>query len=331
MKVLITGGCGFIGVNLVPALLSGGIRHLRVLDDLSVGTREDLEGVLIEAGDFSAEEKDAGTVYTLGRTGAVCELIVGDILDAELALSACDGVSALVHLAANTGVLPSIEDPVKDCMANVIGTLNLLEGARRNNVERFVFASSGAPLGEQVPPINEEKVPKPLSPYGASKLAGEGYCMAYYGSFGLKTVVLRFGNAYGPRSQRKSSVVARFFKRAMSGERLEIYGEGNQTRDFIFVEDIVSAIIKSLSSDVAGEVFQIATHRETTVNELAEKVAELVERDTNVEVEVVKTTPNKGEMERSYSDITKARDVLGFEPAYDLDRGLKETWAWFKR
>src|SRR5829696_7233277 len=165
------------------------------------------------------------------RAGAPVELVVGDILDDGLALRAAEGADVIVHFAANTGVMPSIENPRADCMSNVVGTLNYLVAARHNGARRFVFASSGGTtIGEAAPPIHEEMVPHPVSPYGASKLAGEGYCSAYYGTFGIDTVALRFGNVYGPLSGHKNSVVARFIKRASGAEVLEIYGDGTQAR-----------------------------------------------------------------------------------------------------
>lgn len=328
MKILVTGGCGFIGLNLIETLLNDGVKHIRIVDNLTVGTREFLETVLRTIDDIEIDEGDVVT-YTFPKLNAKCELYVGDIRDADFAVHATEGMDGIVHLAANTGVLPSIEDPRKDCETNVMGVFNYLDGARINGVKKFVFASSGATLGSQEPPIDEEKVPKPMSPYGASKLAGEAYCMCYHASFGIETIALRFGNVYGPRSHNKGSIVAKFFKRVLKSEILEIYGSGDQTRDYIFLSDIVAAIVASLNSDVGGEVFQIATHKETTVNEIVEKIKALVEAD-GYKPEIVKTAPNKGEMFRNCSDITKARKMLGFDPKYDLDKGLKECWQWFK-
>ena len=144
------------------------------------------------------------------------------------------GIDTIIHLAANTGVGPSIEKPQVDMSVNIIGTFNYLEASRVNKISKFIFASSGAPIGEVEPPIHEEIPPHPLSPYGASKLAGEGYCSAYKNTFGIETVVLRFGNVYGPGSINKSSVVAKFIRKAINGDILEIYGDGMQTRDFIY-------------------------------------------------------------------------------------------------
>ncbi|MEL7087587.1 MAG: NAD-dependent epimerase/dehydratase family protein, partial [Planctomycetota bacterium] len=181
MNWLITGGCGFIGRALIKTLLdenqaTNAGHRIRVFDNLSVGTRADLAGT---------------TKFTDGADWAQpVTLIEGDILDAAAMVAATDGADAVIHLAANTGVGPSVEDPRMDCEVNVTGVLNALEACRANGTDRFVFASSGAPLGVQTPPLHEEMAPHPASPYGASKLAGEGYCSAYFHSFGVQTVTL---------------------------------------------------------------------------------------------------------------------------------------------
>jgi len=316
---LITGGCGFVGVNLIEKLKERG-DYVRIFDNLSVGSREDLSAVT-----------DFDEITSPGETapGRV-ELMVGDITDAAACLDAAKGVDAVVHLAAQTGVMPSLDDPRYDCEMNVVGTLNMLMAARDAGAKGFVMASSSAPLGEQDPPVSESKVPKPLSPYGASKLAGEGYCSAFYGSFGLDTVALRFSNAYGPYSFKKGSVVALFFRKALRGETLTIYGDGEQTRDFIHASDLAQAIVKGAESGKGGEVFQVATGVETSVNELTEGIKLLVERDTDIKVKIEKLPARKGEIVRSVSDITKARKLLGYEPRVGLGEGLEETWAWFR-
>lgn len=319
MNCLITGGCGFIGINLINRLLDEGNNHkIRVIDNLSVGTREDLRSV------FDYIETD----IPVPNSNKV-ELWIEDIRNSELALKAAQGVDCIVHLAANTGVIPSIEDPRTDCDTNVVGTFNYLEAARQNGVKKFIFASSSAPLGEQLPPINEEKVPKPISPYGASKLAGEGYCSAFFGSFGLKTIALRFGNIYGPRSTHKGSVVAKFIKQALAGETLVIYGDGSQTRDFIYIDDLVNAILAAAKADVGGEVFQVATHKETTINEIAEMLKAIIESKINNSVNSTYADERAGEVKRNFSDISKARRILGWEPKWGVEEGLRATVEWF--
>jgi UDP-glucose 4-epimerase len=197
-------------------------------------------------------------------------------------------------------------------------------------VRRFVFASSNAPLGEQPPPAHEGLVPRPLSPYGASKLAGEAYGSAFHGAFGLLTVSLRFANAYGPRSRRKGSVVAAYCRAALEGRPLVIYGDGAQTRDFIHVRDLCQAIRRSLAVDAGGEVFQVATGTETTILDLAGRIRALAAADLGREVAVEHRPARAGEILRNTSDIAKARRVLGFAPAVALADGLPETWRWFR-
>jgi UDP-glucose 4-epimerase len=258
------------------------------------------------------------------------ELVVGDILDAELALRAARGADVIVHLAANTGVAPSVEDPRADCTTNVLGTLNYLEAARLSNVPRFVFASSGAVVGEVEPPLHEEMPPHPVSPYGASKMANEGQCSAYFRTFGVETVALRFGNVYGPLSGHKNSAVAKFIRRAREGEVLEIYGDGTQTRDFIYVEDLIGAIRRAATvEEIGGEVFQIATNAETTVSEMVGKLIPALAEAGIPEPEVKKTAPRQGDVKRNFSDTSKAARLLGWRATTDLDAGLRRTVAWF--
>lgn len=319
---LITGGCGFIGSNLVEKLLADQpFTNIRILDNLSIGQKEDLAEVcnFREIPLASISDKPKGI-----------ELVVGDIRQPDVTYKSCKGIDVVVHLAANTGVAPSVVDPRLDCEVNVIGTLNMLESARQNKVKKFIFASSGAPLGEQEPPINEKKVPRPVSPYGASKLAGEGYCFAYYYTYGLSTIALRFGNVYGPRSKHKSSIVAKFIKQALEGDILEIYGDGQQTRDFIYIKDLIRAIHLASEFDIGGEIFQIATYHETTVNELTEQLLTLLKQKLpHLDIKVMHSNERLGDVKRNYSDISKARQMLGFQLEYDLKRGLEETIEWF--
>ena len=324
MNWLITGGCGFIGTALIRSLKDEGGHGVRVVDNLTVGDREDLA----TAADFV--ERSPDDLGSVGSDGPV-ELVVGDILDEDLALRAAEGADAIVHLAANTGVLPSVEDPRADCKKNVFGTLNYLEAARHGGVGRFVFASSGGTvIGEVEPPIHEEMAPHPVAPYGASKLAGEGYCSAYFQTFDIGTVALRFGNVYGPLSGHKTSVVARFIRRATNGEVLEIYGDGTQTRDYIFIGDLVRAIkLSATVDDVGGETFQIATNAETTVREIADKLLPALAEAGIEDVEVRYTDARRGEVRRNFADTSKAKRLLGWQAETDLNEGLRRTVEWF--
>jgi len=286
-----------------------------VLDNLSVGSAAELAETCGEI-QFVDSAEDA---YQLG-------LIQGDICDLGAVERATVGIDVVVHLAANTGVGPSVEDPFQDCVTNVMGTLNVLEASRQNGVDRLVFASSGAPLGEQIPPLHEGLAPRPASPYGASKLSGEGYCSAYFQSFDLDTVALRFGNVYGPLSNNKSSVVAKFVRQALLGEQWEIYGDGTQTRDYVFIDDLIDAIVDAASvKDVGGEVFQIATSKETTLLELTELLRGSL-RTAGIEVADPFHTPSRvGDVQRNYSDTSKALHRLGWSSKVDLQTGLDRT------
>ena len=304
-RILVTGGAGFVGANLTRTLLDGGYR-VTVLDNLSVGSLAYLEGLDLE-------------------------FVRGDILDADLVNKVVRGHDGIVHLAAQTGVPGSLADPRRDCEVNVIGTLNMLEAARAEQDRsgkqiRFVFASSNAPLGKQPPPATEDKAPLPISPYGASKLAGEGYCLAYHGSWGLGTVVLRFANLYGPYSAHKNSVVAKFIKDIVTTGQITIDGDGGQTRDFIYVGDLCRAVLLALESDISGEVFQIATGRETSIAELAE----IVQSSMDSQVVVRHGPARLGDIRKNYSGVNKVRDLLGWEPQLMLIRGLADTVDWFR-
>ena len=329
MKWLITGGCGFLGTSLIKHLAAEGQHAIRVVDNLSVGTREDLAaaGEFLEVGRH--EIPALSETLSMG-TSSLLQLIVGDIGDEDLALKASEGVDVIVHLAANTGVAPSVENPRMDCVSNVLGTLNYLEGARHNHVKRFVFASSGAPVGECTPPIHEEMVPHPVSPYGASKLAGEGYCSAYFRTFGVETVALRFGNVYGPGSGHKNSVVAKFIKQAINREVLEIYGDGSQTRDFIYIDDLIRAVVcASKCHRIGGEVFKIASNRETTLKELTIYLIRAITKSGVDEPNVIYSEQRLGDVLRNYSDTTKAYRYLGWKSEVTLDVGLEKTISWY--
>lgn len=323
---LITGGCGFIGTALIRKLIQEGGHQIRVLDNLSVGTEKDLSTVCT----YSVLPSPQSSVLSPDSPPSPVLLVVGDIKDPDTCLRCSEGVDVIVHLAANTGVGPSVEDPRADMEANVCGIFNMLEAARLNKVGRFIFASSGAPVGECTPPIHEELAPHPVSPYGASKLAGEGYCSAYYRTFGVETVCLRFGNVYGPGSGHKNSVVAKFIRKAMQGEELEIYGDGKQTRDFIYIDDLISAVICAATvKGIGGEVFQIATNAETTVGELVEKLVPIL-NNAGVHVpKVIYGEKRLGDVMRNFSDTSKAKKNLLWDCSYDLEQGLSETVKYF--
>lgn len=298
---LVTGGCGFIGVNLVSRLAGRGAR-VRILDNLSLGRRKDVASSGID-------------------------LRVGDIRDMAALKDACQGIDVVVHLAAHTRVVESISHPELNFEINAIGTMNVLRACREAGVKKVIFASTGgAILGEQVPPVHEGMVPRPVSPYGASKLVGEAYCSAFCGSFGLNTVALRFSNVYGPFSYHKGSVVAQFFRNLIQEEPLVIYGDGQQTRDFLYVDDLVGAVLLADESETPGEVFQIASGRETSLKDLLAAMKRVL---PGVQFDVRYEPARAGEILRNYASIEKARRLLGYNPSKGLDEGLRDTWRWF--
>jgi len=321
---LITGGCGFIGRSLINHLLKKNIIkkniNIRILDNLTVSTKEELLKI------SSFVEKDS---HSLNNSPEGVELIVGDIKNNETCIQCCKGIDIVIHLAANTGVEISVANPRQDMNNNIIGTFNMLDAAKHNKAKKFIFASSSATVGEVEPPIHEKKLPKPISPYGASKLSGEAYCSVYYKTFALNTVVLRFGNVYGPLSEHKYSVIAKFIKNALSGKPIEIYGDGNQTRDFIFIDDLIQAIILAVQSDIGGEVFQIATCTETTVNEIARMIKKILKDKYNNELDIIYSNPRLGDVNRNYSDISKAKNILGYNPKFNIYDGLKKVFDFF--
>ncbi len=258
----------------------------------------------------------------------LAEVLIGDVADPAVLEPALDGVDAVVHLASQTGVLPSVEDPARDFEGNTLPTFRVLEACRQRGIARVVFASSGASVGDVTPPIHENIVPRPLSPYGAAKLAGEAYVQGYAGSFGMSTVALRFSNVYGPYSLHKDNAIPNFIKRCLRGERLEIYGDGSQTRDFIHVHDLCDGIIGGVTADgIGGEIFQLGTSVETSVTELARLIQEVTDAATEIDFEERRA----GEVYKSCVDISKAQRLLGFQPAIELREGLAQTAEWYRK
>src|ERR1022692_2939949 len=271
-RVLVTGGAGFVGATLVRRLVDSG-HSVRVFDNYSTGDPAQLAGV------------DA-------------ELVEGDIQDVAALDAALTGIQGVVHLAAAGSVVMSVEDPVSNFDVNVIGTFRVLDAARRAGVERIVLASTGGALiGNATPPVSESSLPRPISPYGASKLAGEGYACAFAHAYGLSTVALRFANVYGPWSARKRGAMTMFFRAIHAGEPIVIYGDGAASRDYTHVDDISSALELGLTSDVpGGPVLHIAS----------------------------------GEVERNFASYDLAQKVLGYAPGISREVGIPKTWQWFQ-
>jgi UDP-glucose 4-epimerase len=300
-NILVTGGAGFIGSNLVDRLSPE--NRVIVLDNLSSGSLSNLE-------------KSRGRIT----------LVKGDIRDRGLLKDLVTEVEFVFHLAANVGNVKSIEDPTFDMEVNVKGTLNLLEACLNSKIKRLVFSSSGAIFGEaKYLPVDEDHPLNPESPYGASKLAAEKYCYAFYKVHGLPITALRYFNAYGPRQGTSgyANVIAIFFQRIREGKPLTTYGDGEQTRDFVYVGDIVRAnILAAISPQAIGEIFNIGTGQAASVNQLISIISELSGR----EQAVIRATPRAGEVKHSRANIDKASRLLGYEPETDIRRGLSLTW-----
>jgi UDP-glucose 4-epimerase len=311
---LITGGCGFIGSRLVRRLIQDNNIVVRILDNFSVGSIDNIKSFNYPIKNESAWSDN------------VISLWVGDILDIDFLAKAAEGATVLVHLAGNTGVPTSIQQPFVDCRANVIGILNALDISRKGTVEKFIFSSSSAPLGQQNTYISENLPFAPTSPYGASKASGESYCSAYYHSYGLETAVLRFSNVYGPGSQHKQSVVANFISNTLENKPLIIYGDGTQSRDFIFSEDVVDAICMCAKTpESIGETFQLGTGCRTSINTLVKLLTVLFKKHHLSLPSVVYESARRGEITASVSDINKARTQLGWSPKASLLTGLEKT------
>ena len=300
-RVLVTGGLGFIGTSLVPKLHGRFGAEIRILDNMS-----NPSGDLVIADGI--------------------EVVEADVRDAAAVRKAVKDMDAVVHLAAHTRVIDSIEDPQLNFDINTTGTFNVLEAMRQEEVPSLVNASTGgAILGEVPPPINEDIAAKPASPYGASKLAGEGYCWAYAQSYGLKAASLRFSNIYGPNSRRKSSVVAAFIKNIRETGAVTVYGDGTQTRDYLFVDDLTDGIVRAIEAGAAG-TYQLGFGKPTSVNTLIDIIRETTGTDFSVTYEPARA----GEILHTYCDIAKARGAIGYNPTTELDEGVRRTWDWFE-
>lgn len=307
-SILVTGGAGFIGSHLVDRLLKDGF-NITVLDDLSTGKLDNL-----------ASHKDKENFH----------FIRGDIRDSDLVKRALKDVDAVFHAAALVSVSRSVEDPILTNEVNVTGTLNLLKACLDSNIKRFIFSSSTAIYGDtKTLPISEDIVPQPISPYAVSKLAAENYTQVFYEVYGLETVCLRYFNVYGPRQEYGpySGVITIFINRLKHGEPPIVYGDGEQTRDFVEVQDVVEANMLALRKrDAVGQIFNIATGLPTTVNRLAELLQEIVGR---TELKPVHAKPRLGDIRYNHADIGKARKILGYEPKVSLKAGLTRLVEWW--
>ena len=308
-KILITGGCGFIGSNLTEFILNKTDWEVSILDNLTTGRLENIKNL---------ENNDRITFYK------------GSILNNEDIIKAIDQCQYVVNLAAQTSVLDSIKDPFEDQRQNILGLLNLLNLSVDFKIKTFIQGSSAAVLGEQTMPIHELKVPRPISPYGASKLAGEAYCSVFANLYELNCIVLRFSNVYGPRSTNKTSVIAKFIKEIIKNEPIEIYGDGKQTRDFLYVIDLCYGIYEALTRNTGKfELYHLGAGKETSINTLIETLKRASSNFNLDFPKVTKINPKPGEIRQNYSDISKANKNLDFHNKYTLEKGLNKTLEWF--
>jgi nucleoside-diphosphate-sugar epimerase len=305
VDLLVTGGAGFIGSHVVRALVARG-DAVRVLDDLSSGSRSNLRGV--EA-----------------------QLIEGDIADAAAVRTAMAGVTHVIHLAALVSVPRSIAEPILSNAVNVVGTLNVLTAARDLAIRRVVLASSSAVYGDVGEGVNHEEMPlHPTSPYGVDKAADEMYASVFHGAFGLETVALRYFNVFGPRQDPTSgyaAAVPKFVSALLDSRAPVIFGDGQQTRDFTYVANVVHANLLALEAPhAAGQSINVATGVSVDVNTLAHELAAAVGRPN---VRAVHVEPRLGDIRHSSASIQRAREVLGFAPVVDLRDGLTRTVRWY--
>jgi nucleoside-diphosphate-sugar epimerase len=298
-KMVVTGGAGFIGSNLARRLAEE--NEVLVIDDMSVGKKENLAGIDVQ-------------------------ILVGSIDDLEMLKNAFQGVNCIFHLAAIASVQKSIEDPLKTNEINLGGTLNVLVAARDAGARRMIFASSAAVYGDSLElPKREEMVPEPKSPYAITKLAGEHYCRVFNEIYGLETASLRFFNVFGPwqdPNSEYSGVISKFISAAYSGRNPMVFGDGTQTRDFVFVEDVVRACILICRSKVSG-TYNIARGQSTSLNQLLQVIGNVAGN----EIQPVYAESRPGDIMHSLADVFRARSI-GFNPETSLKDGLKKTMEW---
>jgi len=300
-RVLVTGGGGFIGSHLVRGLLERGDR-VRVLDNFSTGNRVNLAGLDVE-------------------------IVEGELRSYERVHNAVRGSEVVYHLGALGSVPRSVQDPLTSSAVNVEGTLNVLLAARDESVRRVVFASSSSVYGaKRELPVGESLLADPISPYGVAKLAAERYCVSFsrvYESF--ETVVLRYFNVFGPRQSpftQYAAMVPLFITAIAAGEPVTIYGDGEQSRDFTYVANVVDATLRAAHADGAsGRIFNVAAGTPASVNTVAETIGRILDKP----VQSTFAPPRPGDIRDSWADVTAAKDVLGYEPSVDLDQGLHRT------
>ncbi|MFB3786914.1 MAG: SDR family oxidoreductase [bacterium] len=307
-RFMVTGGAGFIGSHLVEQLLQDG-HEVVVIDNFSTGLRENLDLF-----------RDRITLHEI------------QLEDGPAVARAMEGVDYVLHQGALPSVPRSVKNPLETHEANVTGTLNVLLAARDHGVKRLVYAASSSAYGDSHEPDKHEKIPpRPISPYGVSKLAGEYYCLAFYETYGLETVCLRYFNVFGPRQNPHSpytGVMAIFIPLMLQGNQPTIYGDGIQTRDFTYIQNNVMANLRAVTAERApGEVINIACGHSCSVL----GIVEAINRILGTSIEPRFAPPRPGDILHSRASIDKAREILNYEPAVDLEEGLRRTIEWYRK
>ncbi len=307
LKILVTGGAGFIGSHIVHELVRRGV-GVRVLDNFSTGRRENLSGLNVEL-----------------------EMIEGDIRDYDTVRKAVAGMDVIFHEAALPSVPRSIEDPITAHNVNITGTVNVLHAAKGAGVKRVVNASSSSVYGDNpVLPKHEGMIPNPLSPYAVGKLAGEKYCGVFFGVYGLETVSLRYFNVFGPRqdpTSQYSAVIPKFITEMMKGDAPVIFGDGEQSRDFTYVDNVVHAnLLAATTRYDSGSAINCACQERVTLNELVDRLNRLLESS----IKPIHTDPRPGDIKHSFAAIERARNVLGYVPLVAFLEGLQKTVDWYR-
>lgn len=315
-RYLVTGGAGFIGSNIVEELLRQG-ENVRILDNFATGKRSNIDAIK----DIFIAEKKQKTIEKL-------EVVEGDIRSYHIVREAVENVDFILHQAALPSVPRSVKDPLTSNEVNVVGTLNILNAAKDAKVKRIVYASSSSVYGDlDVLPKTEDMLPKPLSPYAVSKLAGEKYCQVFTKLYGLETVVFRYFNVFGPRqdpTSQYSAVIPKFIKIIKDNNAPVVYGDGEQSRDFTYVSNVVKANLlacKSGLEDLSGEVFNVAFGKRVTINELINSINAVLK----TEIKPTYEPPRPGDVKHSLANIGKARQFLDFDPDIDFHQGLKKV------
>lgn len=308
-KYLVTGGAGFIGSNIVKKILENG-DFVRVVDNLSTGKKENVEEFL--------DNKNF-------------EFFEGDLADLEFAKKSVGGIDFVIHQAAVPSVPRSIEDPIKSNNANVVATLNLLVAARDEKIKKFVYASSSSIYGDNPELPKKEDFPiRPISPYALTKYVGERYCQIFNNIYGLPTVCLRYFNVFGPKQNpdsQYSAVIPKFIKCFLNDQAPEIFGDGEQSRDFTFVNNVVEANLLAANSENGnGEVFNVACNGQTSLNQLVDELCKITGKDIKPNYKEKRL----GDVPHSRADISKINKIFGYEPKVEFKEGLIKTFNWYK-